>query len=124
MLHARPLSDQLQVAPQIQIGDIADIARLGFRSILNNRPDGEAEDQPSSAALASAAAAHGLAYAHQPVRVSTLGATDVLRFQNLLAELPKPILGFCRTGTRTTMLWTRAHGGPDAQPQDPPPASP
>lgn len=118
MLHARPLSDQLQVAPQIQIGDIAHIARLGFRSILNNRPDGEAEDQPPSAALASAAAAHGLAYAHQPVLVSTLGAPDVLRFQNLLAELPKPILGFCRTGTRTTLLWTRGQPAPDPPTHD------
>ncbi len=35
------ITDRLSVGPQITIADVAELKRMGFRSILSNRPDGE-----------------------------------------------------------------------------------
>ena len=63
----RPLSADFSVAPQISIEDVAEAKAAGFAMLVNNRPDGEAADQPASAELAQAAQAHGLAWRHVPV---------------------------------------------------------
>ena len=99
------LTDTLSVAPQISESDLAALAAQGFRSVINNRPDGEAGDQPASAVLAAAAARAGLAYRDIPVISGQLQDTQVAAFGKALAELPAPVLAFCRTGTRSTTLW-------------------
>lgn len=81
------------------------LARQGIRALVNNRPDGEAPGQPSSAELAVAAASAGLAYRHIPVVPGQLREREVGEFARALAELPAPLLAFCRTGTRSTTLW-------------------
>jgi len=35
----------------------------------------------------------------------------VADFREALANLPQPVFGFCRTGTRTTTLWALANAG-------------
>jgi uncharacterized protein (TIGR01244 family) len=104
-MQIRELTDTLSVAPQIQPADFAALATQGFRSVVNNRPDGESADQPASAALEAAARAAGLAYRHIAVVSGQLQDGQVDAFAQALAELPKPVLAFCRTGTRSTMLW-------------------
>lgn len=104
-MQIRELTDTLCVAPQIQSTDLAALAAQGFRSVVNNRPDGESDDQPASAALEAAARAAGLAFRHIPVVSGQLQDGQVDAFAQALAELPKPVLAFCRTGTRSTMLW-------------------
>jgi sulfide:quinone oxidoreductase len=58
------LSPFLSVAPQISGADVGIVAARGFRAILNGRPDGEGDNQPTSAATAAAAARHGRACRH------------------------------------------------------------
>lgn len=104
MPYAR-LDDLLSVAPQIAVADIAAIAEAGFTTLIGNRPDGEADDQPETAALAAEARRHGLAFVHQPVVGSAIGAADVDAFNAALARATGPVLAFCRTGTRSATLW-------------------
>jgi uncharacterized protein (TIGR01244 family) len=104
-MQLKQLTATLSVAPQIVADDIATLAAQGFRSIVNNRPDGEAADQPDNASLAAAANRLGIAYCHVPVISGRLQDSDVESFAHALAELPAPTLAFCRTGTRSTMLW-------------------
>ena len=104
MPYAR-LDDRLSVAPQIAVADIAAIAEAGFTTLIGNRPDGEADDQPATTALAAEARRHGLAFAHQPVVGSAIDAADVDAFDAALARAAGPVLAFCRTGTRSTTLW-------------------
>jgi uncharacterized protein (TIGR01244 family) len=99
------LTEQLSVAAQISPEDMADLAMAGFRSVINNRPDGEADGQPASALLAVAAALHGLAYRHLPVVPGQLSDQHAAEFAEALSKLPPPILAFCRTGTRSSSLW-------------------
>ncbi len=105
MIPIKRLTDTLSVAPQISEADLAALAAQGFRSVINNRPDGEAHDQPASALLAAAAACAGLVYRAIPVVSGQLQDAQVMAFDAALAELPAPTLAFCRTGTRSASLW-------------------
>ena len=108
-MHIRPLDEALSASPQIAPEDLPDIAAQGFRSVISNRPDGEEPGQPSAEALRQAAEAAGLAFAHVPVVGGAISDQDVADFREALANLPQPVFGFCRTGTRTTTLWALAN---------------
>jgi sulfide:quinone oxidoreductase len=110
-MDVRRLTDALSVAQQISAGDVAEIARLGFRTLINNRPDGEGPGQPGSAEIAAAAERAGLQYHYQPVVSGGLGVDDVVAFRALLTQVEGPVLAFCRTGTRCTHLWALAQAG-------------
>ena len=95
------LNDDLSVAPQLEPQAMQLAAQAGFKSVINNRPDFEAgPEQPTSAAIEAAARAAGLEYRYLPVSPMVQTPEEVARFAALLAELPKPILAFCRSGTR------------------------
>jgi uncharacterized protein (TIGR01244 family) len=114
-MQPRPLSKELSVSTQIAVDDIAALAAKGFRSVINNRPDGEEPGQPSNAALAAAASQAGLDYRHIPVVSGQLQEAQVTAFSAALAEMPAPVLAFCRTGTRSSTLWAlQAPGTADA----------
>ena len=99
------LNDDLSVTAQLLPEDMPAVAAAGFKMILNNRPDGEAADQPSSNEMAIAAEAAGLAYAHQPVVIDNIAETDIDGFDAIVSLAETPVLAFCRTGTRSTTLW-------------------
>jgi uncharacterized protein (TIGR01244 family) len=99
------LTDDVAVAGQLEPAAMAEAAAAGFRSVVNNRPDFEGgPTQPTSASIEAAARAAGLAYEWQPVSPSVQTPEDIARFAALLESLPKPILAFCRTGTRSGKL--------------------
>lgn len=105
------LSADVCVAPQLEPAAMAWAAQQGFRSVINNRPDFEGgPDQPTSAAVEAAARAAGLQYAHLPVAPAVQTPEQIAEFASLLAALPKPILAFCRTGTRSGKLFRAATG--------------
>ena len=105
-LPIRPVAETVFVAPQLTPADMAEAARAGFRSVINNRPDFEGgPDQPTSATMAAAAAAAGLQYRHLPVDGGYQSPQEIAAFGALLAELPAPVLAFCRSGARSTRLY-------------------
>lgn len=109
MVKIIPLEPGLAVAPQLVEADFAEIAARGFRSVVNNRPDGEAPDQLATAQAEAAARRHGLEFRYQPV--SSLDATEddaVGGFARAMEDLPGPILFYCRTGTRCATMWVQA----------------
>ncbi len=88
---------------------MAEVARAGFRSVVNNRPDFEyGPDQPTHAAIEAAARAAGLEYRFLPVGPAYQSAEEVAAFARLLKELPRPILAFCRSGARSAKLFAQA----------------
>jgi uncharacterized protein (TIGR01244 family) len=109
-MQLRKITDQLSVSAQISPQDLAEIAKAGFRSVINNRPDGEAPDQPGNDAMAAAAAGQGLAYRYLPVIPGQLSDERAAAFSQALRELPAPALAFCRTGTRSTTMWALQAG--------------
>lgn len=100
------LSEDLCVAPQLDPAAMAWAAEVGFKSVINNRPDYEAgPEQPTSAQIEAAAHAAGLEYAYLPVAPMVQTPDEIARFAQLLRDLPKPALAFCRTGTRSGRLY-------------------
>ena len=107
----RILDDRLNAAPQIALPEVAEAASRGYRAVISNRPDGEEPGQPTAEQMRQAAEAAGLAFRHIPVRPGALSEVEVDAMRAALDELPGPVLGFCRTGTRTTYLWALAVAG-------------
>lgn len=104
MSHFRDVTGDFAVSSQISVADI-EVARAdGFRLIVNNRPDGEAPDQPASADIRSAAQAAGLDYIHIPV-IGRPNAAQVAAMRGALHAAAGPGLAFCRSGTRSIMTW-------------------
>jgi uncharacterized protein (TIGR01244 family) len=102
------ISPDYSASAQIDRDDVAGIAAQGFRSIMCNRPDGEAPDQPPAAEIRDEAARQGLAFAHVPVVSGAITADDVADFEAALAALPAPVLAYCRSGARCQNLWMLA----------------
>ncbi|WP_119084366.1 TIGR01244 family sulfur transferase [Altererythrobacter sp. B11] len=104
-MNPRKLCDTMAVHPQLTPEDVVEVARQGYRAIINDRPDGEEPGQPSSAEIAAAAQAAGLDYLHIPVVPGQIGAEQIAAFADALERLPKPILGYCKSGMRASTLW-------------------
>jgi uncharacterized protein (TIGR01244 family) len=106
------LSTDVCVAGQLDPAAMSWAAASGFKSVINNRPDFEGgPDQPTSASMQAAAEAAGLRYAYLPVNPALQTPEEIARFAALLAELPKPILAYCRSGARSGKLFRAAVGG-------------
>ncbi len=101
----KQISPFFTAATQLTPADVETAASAGFKAIINNRPDGEDEDQPASAEIEAAAAASGLEYHHIPVTGGQIADADIERFTEAMSETTGPVLGFCRTGTRSAMVW-------------------
>ncbi len=101
----RNINDSISVSPQIRLDDTHELARLGFRSIISSRPDGEEDGQPNAESICMAAAGAGLEFRHIPVIASSITERDITLFADAMKDLPRPILAFCRSGTRAAMLW-------------------
>jgi len=105
------IDQQISVSPQIFPEDLPDIAQLGFRSVICNRPDGEAADQPTFEEIEIAAKKLGLEIRYQPITAGMVSDDDAQDFGNHLNALPKPILAYCRSGTRCATLWALSQAG-------------
>ena len=101
----RRVTEDLSVAPQISVADVAEAKRLGFTTLINNRPDGEDPAQPASAEIEAAAKAEGLAYFHIPVRGAP-GPAEVEAERQAIEAAEGPVLAFCRSGTRSIVTWS------------------
>lgn len=111
-LPVRAVAPDVCVAPQLTPESMAEAARAGFRSVINNRPDFEhGPDQPTNASIETAARAAGLEYRFLPVGSAYQSAQEIAAFAHLLAELPRPILMFCRSGARSARLFMQAQNG-------------
>src|SRR5690606_37941817 len=103
------LTEAFAVARQLAAEDMQAVADAGFKSVIINRPDLEGgPDQPSSAEVMAAAHAAGLQVEYQPVVSGAMTSDDVVKFAQLLKDLPAPVLAYCRTGTRCTHLFNAA----------------
>lgn len=112
----RKLTDHITASPQITVEDVDRAAREGFVMIVNNRPEGESPDQPAGEEIEAAAREAGLGYAAIPIDPATgFGEEQIDAMSRILEEAEGPVLAFCRSGTRSTLLWSlsQAKSGQD-----------
>ena len=106
MLDIRQVTEDFAVAPQIAPEDMSALKSAGFTRVIANRPDGEAPGQPTLEALRTAAEAEGLDFHAIPIRQPTPDAVEQTRA--LLSGPEEKTFAFCRSGTRSVMLWALA----------------
>ena len=123
MSQFRRLSDTMLASPQIMPAEVAQAAAEGVTLIINNRPDGEAPDQPAGDEIAAAAQAAGIAYRAIPVGGGGFAEPQVNAMIDALASADGPVLAYCRSGTRSTLLWSLAQAKLGRDPDDIPAAA-
>jgi sulfide:quinone oxidoreductase len=105
-MQTKHINAHISVAEQIQPEDLTALAAAGFKSVICNRPDGEGADQAAFAEIATAAKAAGMEAAYLPIVSGKVDDADATAFGALMDRLPKPILAYCRSGTRAATLWS------------------
>jgi len=100
------LSPTLAVAGAMSPDDFAEAAGLGFKTIINNRPDGEEAGQLTARDEVSLSHQAGVDYIHVPAAKHEVLDVHVLEpFCDALATAQLPILLHCRSGLRSTIMW-------------------
>ena len=112
----RQLSDTVLASPQIGVADIAAAKALGVTLVINNRPEEEEPGQTPGAAIEAAARAEGMDYLAIPMTMASLSHADVAAMAQALASTPGKVLAYCRSGTRSTLLWSLAQAKSGAEP--------
>ena len=107
-MQTTPITDFLSVAGQISKDDIAQLAKAGVATIINNRPDNEEPGQLTAADAEAEAKSHGIDYRYLPVTTNSITRAQVAEFDRLLLRSAKPVLAHCRSGTRCYVMWAAA----------------
>lgn len=108
MADFRTLNDTIMASPQIGFDEIGEAKAAGVTLVINNRPDGEDPDAPQSAAIEAAAKEAGLDYCAIPIGRSGFSEPQVDEMIKALDGAEGRVLAYCRTGTRSTLLWALA----------------
>lgn len=112
----RKLTDTVFVSPQIGLAEVAAAKAQGIAMIVNNRPEGESDDQVPGDEIAAAAAAAGIDYAAIPITHAGFSETQVQAMAQALEKAKGPVLAYCRSGTRSTLLWALAEASRGSNP--------
>lgn len=114
----RQLTPRLFASPQITLAEVDAAAAQGIGLIVNNRPEGESDDQTPGDEIAAACAAHGIDYVAIPVTHAGFSQPQVEAMAAALAGTDKPVLAYCRSGTRSTLLWALAEASRGEDPNE------
>jgi len=104
----RVLSPTMLASPQIGPADVVEAAGQGVSLIINNRPDGESPGEPQGPEIEAAARKAGLDYLAIPIVGAGFGEPQVEAMQQAIGNANGKVLAYCRSGTRSTLLWSLA----------------
>jgi uncharacterized protein (TIGR01244 family) len=104
----RTLTDTIFVAPQITLAEVAEAAKAGVKLIINNRPEDESPDQTAGPDIEAATRAAGMDYLAIPVTHAGFAEWQVTAMADALENVDGKVLAYCRSGTRSTLLWALA----------------
>ena len=108
-MNATQLANNYWVAPQISVDDVAQAKAQGFQAIVCNRPDGETADQTPAADIQSATEAAGMKFYMLPMNGPVFSAEQSETLRSVLEQNDK-VLGYCRSGNRSSILYRAAMG--------------
>ncbi len=112
----RKLTDTIFASPQIGLAELAEAKAMGIGLVINNRPEGESDDQTPGSEIAAAARAVGMDYLAIPVTHAGFSESQVTAMAAALAGARGPVLAYCRSGTRSTLLWALAEASRGGNP--------
>lgn len=105
----RQLSSDVAVCGQISPEDLEAIVELGFKTIVNNRPDHEVGAQLNHAEIEAKAKSLGLTMHYLPLDMGQTPPQGLLEeFKRILDSAEKPVLAYCRSGNRSGQIYMGA----------------
>lgn len=107
-MEIRHVTPQYAVSAQIEPGDCAGLAEAGFKTIICNRPDAEAPPHLQSDQIKAAAEAAGLSFVDNPVHGMSLTPESIALQADVVLKAPGPVFAYCRSGTRSVIIWAFA----------------
>lgn len=110
----RPLSESYAVSPQITPEDLATLQAAGYTTIINNRPDAEIAPDLHARQMRAAAEAMGLVFVVNPVISGALTMDNVTAQRAAIDAATGPVLAYCASGNRSSVVWALAHAGDHA----------
>lgn len=114
----RQIEEGIFASPQIELADVETAKAMGIALIVNNRPENESPDQTPGADIEAAARAAGIAYVAIPVTHAGFSETQVSAMVDAMRDAQGPILAYCRSGTRSTLLWALAEASKGRSPDE------
>ena len=102
----RPLNDTVIASPQINFSDLDEAKALGVTLVVCNRPDGEEDGQPTHDSIGSAADERGMRFTAIPITHSGFSEAQIEAMADALDSADGKVLAYCRSGTRSTLLWS------------------
>ncbi len=113
----RTIDETISVSAQITPADVTELARAGFKAIVNNRPDEEEPGQPAGDAIRAVAQTLGLSYHAIPVTHAGFSMPQVEAMRAAIEGADGPVFAYCRSGTRSTNLWALAEASRGGDPE-------
>lgn len=101
----KQISPTVAAAGQIFPADIKRLAQMGFKTLINNRPENEVAEQPSLAELKAEAEKHGMVLKSVPITPGAFTEQNIQDFNHALEQSETPVLAYCRSGMRSTTMW-------------------
>ncbi len=105
----RQITRDYAVSGQITPEELPALKEAGFTTIVNNRPDSEIPPQVQAAPMRAAAETAGLVFVDNPFSPMALDMDLVERQAGAMSGADGPVLAYCATGNRCTVLWALAH---------------
>lgn len=107
----RIIAPNYHVSPQISPEDADAIRAAGYALVIDNRPDGEVPPPLQAEAMRAAMEAAGLRFAVLPLTHQTMHAENIMRQAELIEGAEGPVLAYCASGTRCSVVWALGHAG-------------
>ena len=114
----KSIVEGVYASPQIGLAEVELAKAMGVALIVNNRPELESPDQTPGAEIEAAARAAGIAYVAIPVTHAGFSEPQVAAMARALEGASGPVLAYCRSGTRSTLLWALAEASKGADPAE------
>lgn len=120
-MRIRRLNGIFAIANQVEVNTVRDLAKAGYKTVICNRPNHEDRDQADFKVVAAEAQKLGLKAIYLPIHESGATEQDQAAFEKHILECPKPIVAYCRSGTRSAGLWAKfdvaRNGGHEGGPE-------
>ncbi|SDN38129.1 TIGR01244 family protein [Lutimaribacter pacificus] len=110
-MEIRALTPRYAVSPQIEPGDLPAIKAAGYTTVICNRPDAEIPPALQADGMRQAAEAAGLAFHVLELTHQTMTPENIARQRRLIEESDGPVLAYCASGTRCSVIWSLGQAG-------------
>lgn len=107
----RPLTPRYLVSPQIAVEDVPDLVDAGIALVICNRPDAEVPPSHQAEAIGAAVRAAGIRFETHPLTHQTMTPENVARQHALADAADGPVLAYCASGTRCSVVWALGKAG-------------